>query len=388
VPFDSVALVSGLERIVQATVALFGRAPYRDYLFAIQDGAYGALEHANSVTLGGPSVDMARDLAPLLAEASHEYVHAWNLMRIRPIEYADLTYGTPKRARGLWFSEGLTIFYSDLLRRRVGLSVPTATRAAHLETLIARYLSSPGNSRISAERVSEAAYGAGPDALGDYTASTHLQGELIGAMLDLEIRHATAGRRSMDDVMRLMLERYSGDVGFTSRDVQRVVEDVCRCTVSAIFDASVRGAAPIRFDDFLRYAGLRAEVTWRPALGADGHPAADLRAYPYDSADSTAGPRLALSDPASAWGRAGLHTGDRIRAMNGQATPSRESVRRVMSQLRSGDTVRVDVEHGSVRRTATVVMAPFDRPFVELREIDGATAAQRALRTAWESGKP
>jgi predicted metalloprotease with PDZ domain len=268
------------------------------------------------------------------------------------------------------------------------LPVPTPTRAAHLETLIARYLSSPGNARLSAERVSEAAYGAGPDALGDYTASTHLQGELIGAMLDLEIRHATAGRRSMDDVMRLMLERYSGDVGFTGRDVQRVVETVCGCNVSAMFETSVRAAGPIRFDDYLRYVGLRAEVTWRTALGADGHPVPDLRAYPYDPEDHTGGPRLALSDPASAWGRAGLHTGDRIRALNGQLIDSRESVRQAFTHLRSGDTVRVDIERGGVRRTATVIMAPFDRPFVTISEIQGATEAQRALRKRWESGEP
>jgi predicted metalloprotease with PDZ domain len=311
-------------------------------------------------------------------------------MRIRPVEYGDVTYRTPPRSKGLWFSEGLSMFYSDLLRRRAGLPAGTPTRAAHLESLIGRYLSNPGNSRLSAERVSEAQYGGDPGALGGYSASTHLQGELIGAMMDLEIRHATSGRRSMDDVMRLMLERYSGDRGFTSRDVERVIGEVCGCRVSSFFDAHVRGARAIPFDDYLEYLGLRADVSWRPALGADGRPAPDLRAYPYDLGDGE-GPRLAVLDPASAWGRAGLHTGDRIRAINGQPTSTEQAVRVALRQLRSGDTARVEFARGGTSRTAAVVavvMAPFDRPFVQLRDLASPTAAQRALRARWESGAP
>lgn len=386
-PFDTMALISGIERLAHATVDLFGRAPYREYVFAIQDGAYGALEHPNSVTLGGSSSSLAEGLGPLFGELAHEYFHSWNLMRIRPVEYADVTYRTPTRSRGLWFSEGLSMFYSDLLRRRVGLPVGTPTRTAHLESLIGRYYSSPGNGRLSAERVSEAAYGGGPGQLGDYTASTHLQGELIGAMMDLAIRHATNGRRSMDDVMRVMLARYAGERGFTSRDVERTIAEVCGCNVTPFFDAHVRGGSPITFDDYLRFIGLRADVTWRPSLGDDGRPAPDLRTFPYDLGDGL-GPRLAITNPQSAWGRAGLHTGDRVRVMNGQSKPTIDAVRAVFRQLKSGDTVRVEVEHNGARRSAVVVMAPFDRPFVTLRDVAAPTAAQRELRARWESGAP
>ena len=235
--------------------------------------------------------------------------------------------------------------------------------------------------------MSEAAYGSDPTALGDYTASTHLQGELIGAMLDLEIRHATAGRRSMDDVMRLMLERFSGERGFTGRDVERVVAEVCGCNVTPFFDAHVRGGQPIRFDDYLRYVGLRADVSWRQSLGDDGRPVPDLRAYAYDTGDGT-GPHVSISNPSSAWGRAGLHTGDRIRAVNGSVVSTAREVVRAFRELKSGDTVRVDVERDGARRTATVVMAPFNRPFVQLRDVASPTSAQRELRARWESGAP
>ena len=78
--------------------------------------------------------------------------------------------------------------------------------------------------------------------------------------------------------MRRMMERYSGERGFTGRDVERVIAEVCGCTVSRFFDAHVRGGKTIPFDDYLRFAGLRIDVTWRPALGQDGRPAPDFRA--------------------------------------------------------------------------------------------------------------
>jgi predicted metalloprotease with PDZ domain len=157
--------------------------------------------------------------------------------------------------------------------------------------------------------------------------------------------------------------------------------------VTPFFDAHVRGGRPIEFDHYLAYVGLRADVAWKPALGDDGRPVPDLRAYPYDLADGR-GPRLAISNPSSAWGRAGLHTGDRVLAMNGRATPDVQSVFGVLRRLRSGDTLRVDVERAGARRTATVAMTPFDRPFVRLLDIASPTAAQRALRARWESGAP
>ena len=235
--------------------------------------------------------------------------------------------------------------------------------------------------------MSEAEYGDDPAALGDYSASTHVQGELIAAMMDLEIRHATRGRRSMDDVMGLMMERYAADRGFTGRDVERVIAEVCGCNVTTFFDAHVRGGKAIPFDDYLRYIGLRADVAWRPALGQDGRPVPDLRAFPYDPGDGT-GVRLKISDASSAWGKAGLHTGDRLRTMNGQPVAARDAVLGVLRQLKSGDTVRVAVERGGVRRSATVVMAPFDRPFVQLRDVASPTSAQRALRALWAAGAP
>jgi predicted metalloprotease with PDZ domain len=386
-PFDTAALVGGLERFAREAVALFGRAPYRDFTFLIQDGAVGGLEHASSVSLGAPSAQLAQGLTEFFAEATHEYFHTWNLMRIHPAGYGGVDYRMPPRSRGLWWAEGITILYADLLRRRAQIPTFDSTRATHLEGAIARYLANPGNARFSAESVSVVAYGTEPGALGDYSASTHLQGELLGTMLDFVVRDATGGRRSLDDVVRATLERFSGERGYTGRDLERTVADVCGCAVRDFFDRYVRGANPIEFDRYLALIGLRSRVAWVPATGPDGRPTADIRVFAW-APESGQALRLRLWNPASVWIRAGLHTGDRIVAVNGAPLAGMADFRRVFGSLRIGDTVRVEVARASGPFSATVVVSGFDRPVVRLEDLPGATASQRSLRTRWLAGEP
>jgi predicted metalloprotease with PDZ domain len=386
-PFDTAAFVGNLQRLVRQTVALFGRAPYREYAFLFQDGAYGGLEHRNSVTLGAPSADLAQDAKWLLAETAHEYIHTWNLMRIHPAEYGDVDYRTQRRTRGLWWSEGLTLFYADLLLRRAALPVADSTRAAHLERLIGRYFGNPGNARIAPEQVSLVAYGAPPGSLGDYTASVHLQGELLATMLDLIVRDATDGRRSMDDVMRAMLDRFSGERGFAGTDIERTVADVCGCDVRSFFESHVRNGQAIDFDRYLRLIGLRVRLSWKPALSSDGQPAADLRLFAW----LPPGERylsLLLSDPTGAWGRAGLHTGDRILSVNGAPLATMDEFRALRRRLRIGDSVQVAVQRPAGAWNTTVVVTGYDQPVARIETIAEATERQRTLRERWVAGTP
>jgi predicted metalloprotease with PDZ domain len=382
VAFDTLALVGGLERITRQAVALFGRAPYREYTFIVQDSAYGALEHRNSVTVGAPSANIGPHPEWTFGEIAHEFTHTWNLMRIRPEEYGDVDYRTQRPVAGLWFSEGLTMHYADVFLRRAGLPTQDSTRLAHLAYLIGRYQANPGNARFSAERISHVAYNAEPGALGDYNASVHLVGELLGTMLDLVIRDATAGRRSMDDVMRLMLERHSAERGFNGRDVERAATEVCGCSVRDIFENNVRGAGPIDFDRWLRLAGLRAVMSWTPALDRNGRPAVDLRAWAWQPPEG--GPlRMVVGDPASSWGRAGLHSQDRLTSINGRPMTTWPEVRALLTSAHMGDTLRLEIARSSGAFRTNVLMAGYQRPVVRIEELPDATSRQRAVREGW-----
>jgi predicted metalloprotease with PDZ domain len=387
VPFDTAALVDGLARLTHEAVGLFGRPPYADYTFQLQDLAFGALEHLNSVSLGVPSDRLARDPTGFFAEAAHEYVHTWNLMRLRPAEAGDVDYRPPPRSRGLWWSEGITMYYADLLLRRAGLPTFEPTRVAHLESLIARYLASPGHSRFSPESVSVVTYGSLPGALGDYSASVHLMGELVGTLIDFQVRYQTDGHRTLDDVVRVLLARYSGRRGFTTTGVERAVGEVCACRAGTrrFFDRYVRHANPLDFDRYLALAGLRANVTWARAVDDAGHPVPDLRVFAWDPSDGP--PSLLINHPAGVWGKAGLHTGDRILSVNGVRPADASGFREIRNQLAVGDTVRMELTHGARARTIRFVMAGYDRPVVRIEEATGAGERERRVREGWVRGE-
>lgn len=385
-PFDTLEFARGIERLATQTVELFGGMPYSDYTFLIQDGAYdGGLEHPNSVTLGALSADLARNPHAGLSEVAHEFVHTWNLMAIKPAEYRRVDYRVQPPVASLWFSEGLTLFYADLLLRRAGLPTEDSTRIRHLENLIGRYMAAPGNARYSAEAVSRVAYNAAPDALGDYTASSHLQGDLIGTVLDLLVRDSTDGNRSMDDVMRLMYARFNGR-GFTGADVQAAVNDVCGCRVDAFFDAHVRGAGTIDFGRYLAPFGLALSAAWLPAVRDDGQPVKDLRFWAWQPRGEPL-LRVRLSDPASVWGQAGLRTRDQLLSVNGAEIRSWPELRAFLTRFAIGDSAAFVVRRGEREVSATVVMRGLHQPVVRIVETPGPSGRQRRLRTAWTEGR-
>ena len=386
VAFDTTAFLNGLQRYVGATIDFFDKVPYDEYVFMYEDSAYsGGLEHVNSMTMGAMSNDLARNPNAVLPETAHEFFHTWNLMAMRPAEYRGVDYRVQPPVSSLWFSEGMTILYADLLRRRAGLPVTDSTRTAHLEYLIASYLGNPGNADHSAEEVSRVAYNAPPGALGDFSGSTHLQGEIIGNMLDLIVRDATNGLRSLDDVMRLMYRRFAGRPGFTGLDVQLAVNEVCRCDVASFFDSYVRGGHAMDFDRYVGLIGLKPVVSWADARGTDGQLQPDLRMRGFTTSEGS-DLSLLLWNPESIWLKAGLHTGDRLVSINGRRIQTWPDMRNTMGALHIGDTARIAVERATGPYVTTVTVASWRRPSVHMEEIANASEKQRRLREHWLRG--
>ena len=227
--------------------------------------------------------------------------------------------------------------------------------------MLSSYANNPAYARFSAEQISRVAYNTEPGALGDYTASTHLQGELIGTMLDLIIRDATHGRRSMDDVMRLLFTRAAAIDG---RAIEQAVETVCTCSVIPFFDAHVRGAGAIDFDRYLGLIGLKTTVTSAAAV-YNGEPERDLRMFGYEP-EGDSGVKLIVSNPASIWGRAGLHSRDRLERIDGASVKTWPELRTKLQGLRMGDSVRVEVRRPAGPFATTVRVTGFDRATVRL----------------------
>ena len=383
-PFDTTAFVDGIRRLAHETMAMFGRAPSATFSFYIVDGAQDALEHRASVTVGIPSVQLARDPHAFITEIAHEFFHSWNLVAIHPDRYGELSYRKTTPTTGLWWGEGVTLYYANTLTRRAGVADTGQSRLDRLRSLLRSSYASWWSGRVSPEQAS-LAFGASlienPNASGSY----YTQGELLGTELDALIRDSTNDTRTLDDVMRAMFTRSVPGRGYTSAELEAVVDSVCGCRLDAVFANQIRGHAPIDVNPALRRVGLQAVVDTIEAVNEQGVPSADLRI----SIDfSREGPplRIVIANAASAWLRAGLRTGDELISIDGAPVASFAELRRILSGLRVGQRVTVNVRRNGRPIALTAPVTGYSVPRVRFVDVDSVTATQRARRERWLAG--
>jgi S1-C subfamily serine protease len=126
-------------------------------------------------------------------------------------------------------------------------------------------------------------------------------------------------------------------------------------------------------------------VSWSPALGTDGKPQPDIRLSAFNTGDDPV-LRIHLSNPASVWGRAGLHTGDQLVSLDGQPVTTAMDFRSRLGTLHIGDTARVEIMRNGVVSEISVLVKEYDRPTVKVVEVADATPEQMRLRTQWLRG--
>ncbi|MGH7752601.1 MAG: hypothetical protein ACREN5_07275, partial [Gemmatimonadales bacterium] len=214
--FDEARFVEMLRRICETAIGIFGSAPYKDYTF-LYAGAGGGLEHLNSTTIGFDTAAMRRDPLALKGVTAHEFLHTWNVKRIRPLELGPFDYERPVRTLNLWLSEGVTDYYTNVILVRSGLD-SVGEFIDDLERSLARHHANPARLTVSPERASWTVWDPATVNRGGRI-SYYLQGQLLGLLLDLTIRDSTDNAKSLDDVMRHLFDRYAGERGFTSQEL-------------------------------------------------------------------------------------------------------------------------------------------------------------------------
>ena len=384
-PFDTTEFVSAIERLARQAFALFGKAPYTSYTFLVEDGAWGGLEHVNSLSIGAQSSDLAKNPRHYMRELAHEFFHTWNLMALNPRGLLVASADTPSHTRELWWSEGATMYYVQTLLRRAGIPEGGNTRMLELQEELDFFHANAGNSYLSPERGSWHSIDP-PGSTGEYRSNYYTQGRLISYALDLIIADSTAGRRGMDDVMRVMYERFARKRAFTGPDIERAVSDVCECNVRRFFDDHVRGARPIDFNPLLAPLGLRVILTTGPHVDSTGVRYPDLRITAYDL--PTGRMRVRIMDPRTLWLSAGVRSGMEWISLNKVPIDSFPDFRRAIRSIRLGDLVPVEVASNGVTQLINVRVTGFDRTRARIVEIPDATPPQLERRRLWLSAAP
>ncbi len=314
--FDKERLIADARKICETEIQFWHGAkgslqntPHKRYVFmlnAVDDG-YGGLEHRNSTALICGRRDLPRVGEPktsegyttLLGLISHEYFHTWNVKQLRPFELAQYDFTQENYTQLLWFFEGFTSYYDDLLLRRAGV-IDDATYFKLLNTTINQVMQTPGR---QVQTVAQSSFDAWvkyyrqDENTPNATVSYYTKGALVALCLDLTLRASSAA--TLDDVMRGLWQRCKAGP-MQETDLLAVLQELTGRSWKKEIKAWVHSTAELPLRALLTAQGLLVhddEAQMAQRLG--------LR-----SVDGAAGVQIKVILRGGAAERAGLASGD------------------------------------------------------------------------------
>lgn len=260
------------DRIIQAFTAFtevqldaMKSFPFDEYHFLFQICTYPiyhGVEHNNStVIVLGASYDIMKESKyyDFLGVSSHELFHAWNVKAIRPIEMQPYDFSKENYTNLGYVAEGVTTYYGDLFLYRAKC-FSRFEYFKELHQLFQRHFHNYGALNLS---VAESSFDTWLDGyvkgIPHRKGSIYTEGALVALMLDLSIRRDTKNQRSLDDVMRLLYERFGKTTrGYSEADYQQAVEEVGGTSYQSFFDDYYYGTKDIEpyLKEVLNYVGL------------------------------------------------------------------------------------------------------------------------------------
>jgi predicted metalloprotease with PDZ domain len=318
--YEAHRLEEDIAKVVDASVRLVGDSPLRSYTFFVHlnDVPDGGLEHASS----NSAVVQRNAFVPLeryqrfLALQSHEYFHLWNVKRIRPKSLGPFDYTREVYTGQLWWMEGTTDYFADLILRRADLLSPPRylEEASKVAKIV---LSMPGRNSLSLEELSRIAW---VDLYQPFeetpnqSVSYYAKGYLASLCLDLEIRYRTETRASLETVVRRLWTEYGKPGrGLDEGEIQAVAERATGLDLHEFFDRYIRGTVELDVEPFARYAGLTFGP--RPKAPDDDSPEPGYLGIRFEDGGGFVRVTHVLRDTPG--DRGGLSPGDEIVALNG-----------------------------------------------------------------------
>ncbi len=396
--YDAERLARDVAKIVETAAALMGELPYRDYTFILHLRATGGggLEHLNSTALMFRRFGFRPESGyqSFLRLVAHEFFHLWNVKRIRPDALGPFDYTQENYTRLLWVAEGITSYYENILPRRAGLISDKET-LREIANGIQSVQNTPGRLQMSAEESSFDAwikqYRPDENSVNSQI-SYYDKGQLLGLLLDLQIRKLSGGTHSLDDVMRYLYnEFYKKNRNYTPADFQRACELQAGRSLDDFFRRYVRGREELDYNDALAAVGLQLITMSKSGASAASREEAYLGAN-----FSQDGERLLIKNVLSgtpAYDQ-GLNAGDQIVALDGmrvasvtgadgKITSAEEIFKTRLAEKRPGDTARLTVFRADDLRAFDIKLG--GRAIVEYRIVPVPTpnAEQARNYQAW-----
>ena len=380
--YDMAKITADLHHIVSAAISWMKDRPFDTYMFLYhfpRGPAGGGMEHACSTAIDVNAEVVKQNPDTLTGVTAHEFFHLWNVKRIRPQTLEPVDYTKENYTRALWFSEGVTSTAEATIQLRAGL-IDENQYLRRLGAEITELERRPAHLTQSAEESSLDAWleGNAYYRRPERSISYYNKGELLGVMLDLELRAASQGRASLREALQWMNDNYAKKGHFfnDSEGVREAAEAVSHADMRPFFTKYVAGTEEIPWNDFLRAVGLRVEKI--------AHSVADAG---FAASRNFDGPMsVGAVTPGSEAERAGLQVGDTILELQGK--PAGQESRQELAHLNPGDAITLRVRgRRSGERELKWNVGSRQEVTYEVRDLDQVTADQRARRSVWLKGE-
>ena len=382
--YDPDRMRRDVQKIVETEVALFDQIPYHDYTFILHLRGGGGIEHLNSTSLGFSRNGFANengwdDFHGLVA---HEFFHLWNVKRIRPDALGPFDYTKENYTRSLWVAEGITSYYGDLMVRRAGLT----SEKDYLDGLaksIQGFQNTPGRLEMSAEEASFNAwikeYRPDENSVNSQI-SYYDKGELLGLLLDLEVRRRSNNAKSLDDVMRYLYhEFYEKNRNYTPADFQKACELMAGSSLDDFFKRYVRGLDELNYNAALTAAGLE--------LRTGGDSAQGERPFLGATLDQS-GDRLTVRSVRSGTAayEQGLNVNDQIIALDGVRV-NRDLFNALIGAKHPGDVIHLTLFRNDDLRTLDIKLGGRRDATYKIVQSASPTDEQKRIYQSWLNGR-
>jgi predicted metalloprotease with PDZ domain len=287
-------------------------------------------------------------------------------MALGPFDYENENY-----THNLWFSEGITSYYADLINLRTGM-VPADVYVSELGKEISAVENTPGNQVESAASASWDAwikYYRPNENSRNSTVSYYDKGSLLGGVLNMWIIEKTNGSKCLDDVFRLLYQNYylKQGRGFTDAELENAFTSVAGTSAAGFFKDHIYG---VKTPD---YAGLFSKFgyTWTDANQGKSIP------YAGFSAASNRVTSIYKNGPAFI---AGLNVGDEIVSVN-QANFA--GLDKLMADKKVGDQLQFLIKRDGLERSFELKLEQTTLKAFEIQSVASPTEAQMTLRKKW-----
>jgi predicted metalloprotease with PDZ domain len=370
--YDLQKIARDTTKIIEEEIKIFGDLPYDNYLFILNLRGSGGLEHLNSTALQFNRHNFTTKYKDFLALVAHEHFHVWNVKRIKPDALGPFDYENENYTRSLWFAEGATAYYESVLMRRADL-ISADEFLTLREAQILALQNRPGRFETSLEDASLDAwikyYRRDENEINNQI-SYYDKGELVNFLLDVEIRKASNGAKSLDDVFRYFYTEFSKkNRNYTPEDLQKTCELMAGKSLNEFFERYVRGTEEIDYNAILSGIGLKFST------GETENKTAYLGANLRQEGDKLNVTNVPKETPAYLHG---LNAKDEIVAVDGNRA-SLTFLNSYLGERKPGDKIKLTIFRFDRMRDIEIVLGGRSKQDFQIKAIENPTEDQKRL---------